>query len=127
MHAIASCDIPMSLISKITTILRNFFWGTHKGGKLKFPWISWNRICNPTSKGGLGVISMKDFFWAFKMKQAWNFQTNKSTFPEFTKHMIGSFEENGDGKSKRWKILQKAWNFCIPAKACTVGDENVSF
>jgi hypothetical protein len=45
---------PQTVIKSIRNLQRNFLWHGHKQGK-KWALVSWEKICKPTSLGGLGL------------------------------------------------------------------------
>ncbi|KAH1219371.1 MMS19 nucleotide excision repair [Glycine max] len=74
--------IPSAVIKRLTAIQRRFLWGGNSEGK-KIAWISWQQVCAPKEKGGLGIKDIK--------VSSQKFQTVAS---------MGIFGENG------WE-----WNF----------------
>ena len=69
-----SCfKIPDSLCDELTSIVRNFDWGT-KGKERKMAWISWEKLCIPKSPGGLGFKLLKEFILALLAQQWWKLQ-----------------------------------------------------
>jgi hypothetical protein len=45
---------PQTIIKIIRNIQRNFLWNGHKQGKT-WALVSWDKLCKPTSLGGLGL------------------------------------------------------------------------
>lgn len=45
---------PKSISNKIEQMQRNFLWQNELGVR-KIKWVSWEEICNPLDKGGLGI------------------------------------------------------------------------
>ncbi|KAJ1690907.1 hypothetical protein LUZ63_015062 [Rhynchospora breviuscula] len=58
-----------TVISKIISLLRRFFWGKIEGNFL--PLCSWKNIMRHFSKGGLAVRDVRDFNYALIHKLAW--------------------------------------------------------
>ncbi|KHN03159.1 Putative ribonuclease H protein, partial [Glycine soja] len=52
--------IPSAVIKRLTAIQRQFLWGGNSEGK-KIAWISWQQVCAPKEKGGLGIKDIKVF------------------------------------------------------------------
>jgi hypothetical protein len=45
------------VLKKIIRIQREFLWGGTKGGR-RISWVKWLEVCQPRSKGGLGVTDV---------------------------------------------------------------------
>lgn len=46
--------IPTKVLKMVTRIQGEFLWGGVRGGR-KICWVKWKRICQPNSKGDLGM------------------------------------------------------------------------
>ena len=62
--------IPSAVIKRLTAIQRRFLWGGNSEGK-KIAWISWQQVCAPKEKGGLGIKDIKVFNRALLIKWKW--------------------------------------------------------
>jgi hypothetical protein len=66
---------PKSIIQQLARIQRNFLWGGVLNGK-KICWVSWDHICLPRDKGGLGVKNLELFNIALLSKWKWQLLTD---------------------------------------------------
>ena len=63
-----SCfKLPNGLCDEMTRMVRQFWWGQVKNEK-KVAWMSWERMCLPKDKGGLGFRDLKSFILALLAK-----------------------------------------------------------
>jgi hypothetical protein len=51
---------PVCVIKELVGLQRKFLWGGGTESK-KVCWISWERVCQPKDKGGLGVKNLELF------------------------------------------------------------------
>jgi len=71
-----SCfKLPESLCEELTSMIRNFWLGQRKDEK-KIAWLSWKKMCEPKSCGGMGFKNLKLFNLALLAKQVWQFQVS---------------------------------------------------
>lgn len=66
--------IPVTVCNSIEQLCRNFIWGSSQSER-KVHLISWNKICQPTAAGGLGLRNLRLMNLAFMMKVAWGLVT----------------------------------------------------
>ena len=62
---------PQLVINKLIKIQRSFLWGGGHDTK-KIAWISWETVCLPKDKGGLGIKDIRTFNLALLGKWMWN-------------------------------------------------------
>ena len=95
-------------------MVRQFWWGQVKNEK-KVAWISWEQICLPKEKGGMGFRDLKSFNLALLTKQGWRLQTNSSSL--FSQVYKVKYFPNGDFVgAKAGKKASFAWRIIMAAQ-----------
>ncbi|KAL6569244.1 hypothetical protein OROMI_013758 [Orobanche minor] len=82
LHLLQVMDPPQYIIQDLEQIIARYFWGA-VGPKRKTHWVSWRRICRPTSEGGLGIRSLSDMARAFSYKLWWRLRAGTSLWSQF--------------------------------------------
>ncbi|KAH1123201.1 hypothetical protein J1N35_006361 [Gossypium stocksii] len=59
--------VPKSICDEIKRVVQKFIWGSHNGSS-KTALVSWDSVCQPKSRGGLGLRQLKDHNISFIMK-----------------------------------------------------------
>jgi len=62
--------IPEKVVKEVIRIQRIFLWGGVGGGR-KICWVKWRRVCQPKSKGGLGVRDVRLVNLSLMAKWKW--------------------------------------------------------
>lgn len=70
-YSMQMCHLPMSICDKLDKINRNFLWG-HGMDDKKNHLISWDEVCRPKKRGGLGIRKTRDNNLANLAKLTWN-------------------------------------------------------
>ncbi|GJS64070.1 RNA-directed DNA polymerase, eukaryota [Tanacetum coccineum] len=65
-------NAPKSIINKLESIRRNFFWGGSLDSQ-KISWIAWKKVISPLKCGGLGIDSLSSSNISLLSKWWWRF------------------------------------------------------
>ncbi|XP_061993989.1 uncharacterized mitochondrial protein AtMg00310-like [Rosa rugosa] len=105
--------LPKSLCDDLQQLCAQFFWGS-TDDKLKIHWRSWERMCIPKERGGLGFKHLYAHNLAMLSKQGWRLLSNpNSLVPQVFKALYypnSSFltANLGDRPSYSWRSIMEA-------------------
>jgi hypothetical protein len=130
-HMLAVANIPATVLSKIESIVANFFWGRSEWGKRKH-WAAWKSLCLPVAEGGIGVRALVDVKKAFHLKLCWLLSTSDSMWAEFMRckyriHKSPSFWSGPQRGSVLWKSLRQYKGLFSNLCGWNIGKGDVSF
>lgn len=52
---------PIYILNLLKKLQRHFVWGGAVGWNKRIAWVSWEVVCNPKEKGGLGIKDLEKF------------------------------------------------------------------
>ncbi|RHN63454.1 putative reverse transcriptase zinc-binding domain-containing protein [Medicago truncatula] len=102
--------IPTKVVKKVTRIQRDFLWGGVGGGR-KICWVKWKTICQPKSKGGLGVRDVKMVNLSLMAK--WKWRMLQDELPLWKTVLREKYGENTSmifsEEGTRWPRFASGW------------------
>lgn len=126
---IMSCFlVPKKIIQTLESAIRSFWWSGGSGRKMA--WVSWRKLCQPKSLGGMGFRDIRAFNLALLAKQGWRFLTNPDSL--IAQVFKARYFSNGDflnaqlgsRPSAVWRGIWTAREYLIKGLRYRVGTGN---
>ncbi|VFQ80611.1 unnamed protein product [Cuscuta campestris] len=114
LHTMSSSKLPEGVLTMIERKLCHFFWGK-TDDHTKHAWISWKKICTPTTEGGLGIPNLHTLQQSLGCKLWWKYHFTSSPWVSFLKqsyHRSGNFTTTLID-SPIWKRICQTNDFCV--------------
>ncbi|XVF46862.1 hypothetical protein PTKIN_Ptkin03bG0062300 [Pterospermum kingtungense] len=128
LYALSCVKAPTNICRKIDQISRNFLWG-HEANQRKLHMISWNKLCKPKSRGGLGILNIEARNLSLLGKQAWRIGMNpdslirRTLLPKYCKNTAfwDCIPRNND--TWIWKSILLGKEVCKQGTEIQIRDE----
>ncbi|CAN1120508.1 Putative ribonuclease H protein At1g65750 [Linum perenne] len=111
--------LPIGTCEEIDKRIRNFVWGSSVEER-KVHLVSWEHICLPKSKGGLGLRLARHLNTAYMVKLAFLFYQNPDLFwvrmlhSKYFREVNGELQpRNTSSQSAVWKGISRSWNIML--------------
>ena len=133
-YAMKTINLPRSIKLKIDQLCRHFIWsGSVEHQKMSL--VSWDMVCTPKSKGGLGFKKLDIMNHALIMKNTWSLVTEPTKLNNqvlLTKYGVQMDEVPTSlptqYRSPLWKVMGNIWEKTREGIRWTIGDgETVRF
>ncbi|KAK1395020.1 hypothetical protein POM88_014076 [Heracleum sosnowskyi] len=102
--------MPKGVCKKLETIRKHFFWGSSlkdlKVNRKKLHLLAWEKICNPKSKGGLGLVSIQNT--NFSLLGKWVFNWFKDRDKDWNKWLRTKYSACPSGGIEDLKLNNKS-------------------
>ncbi|CAN1774444.1 Putative ribonuclease H protein At1g65750 [Linum perenne] len=113
-YVMQTSALPSHICEKIDQKIRNFFWGSSDNCR-KVHLVSWDTICKPKDRGGLGLRKAKELNLAYMMKLAFLFFKSPNDLwvqvlqnKYFREGVNGWVPKNNSRISPLWRAIKRA-------------------
>ena len=127
-YTMSTFELQSTIYDKLGATVRRFCWNPTKPTGKYLAWKSWDYLCNPKSKGGLGFKKAKNFNTALLAKLAWMVATKRDSM--CMQILRRKYKIRGDwllkGLAKNaspvWKAKERAKKIIVKCVCYLVGD-----
>ncbi|KAF5458555.1 hypothetical protein F2P56_022578 [Juglans regia] len=92
-YAMSCFKLPSNLCSELESMMARFWW-VQKHEERKVHWVSWKKMCQSKSVGGMSFKELDTFNMALLAKQAWRLLQNEESL--FHKIFCARYFHNGN-------------------------------
>lgn len=130
MHLLSAFHVPKLVFKKLQGLFAHFFWG-EQGGKSKWKWRAWQKLCVPVEVGGIGVRDLDEVQKSLFLKFGWDLLTKDSLWAKlfrakYVKHRHVVLSDESNSGSLFWKKIMEVMTSLCENKKWRVGEGKVS-
>ena len=105
-HTMSTIALSIAPLDQLDKIARSFIWGSSEGNR-KQHLVSWEKICKPKTKVGLGIRLAKEMNIALLAKLCWRLlNTQEGLRVKILRHKF----KVGEVKDPSWLIVRGNWS-----------------
>lgn len=126
-YYLASVVVPVSILNRIERIISTFLWNAN--GEARTHWVSWENICRPVVKGGLGTQGFKQVRESLHAKLMWTVMWDDFLWASFArcKYYVGNIGTIPSNGSPLWRSIASHWPRLMSLSRWIIGDGSISF
>ncbi|CAA6657145.1 unnamed protein product [Spirodela intermedia] len=91
LHLLAVHEVPDTVLQTIRQICTSFLWDGQLEGPRRQRRVSWEKACQPTDEGGLGIRRPQDVLNILQKKLVWRMRTTPSVLGSFVSTKYGEW------------------------------------